>query len=71
MAKSPDAKSSGATSPEDRAPAPVGKGSPPGTPAAQSSRAEIDAFLAQVRSIDRANRRRASAAGSSSPSTPP
>jgi hypothetical protein len=36
--------------PGDRAPAPAGQG---GTPAATSSRAEIDAFLEQVRSIER------------------
>src|SRR3974390_2505173 len=40
-----------ANSPHDRAPAPAGKG----TPAAPSPRAESDAFLAQVRGIERAN----------------
>jgi hypothetical protein len=37
--------------PEDRTPAPAGQG---GTPAAPTSRAEIDAFLAKVRSFERA-----------------
>jgi hypothetical protein len=37
--------------PEDRTPAPAGSG---GTPAATASRAEIDAFLAKVRGLDRA-----------------
>jgi hypothetical protein len=37
--------------PEDRTPAPAGQG---GTPAAPASRAEIDAFLAKVRSFERA-----------------
>jgi hypothetical protein len=37
--------------PEDRAPAPEGQGS---TPVAPASRAEIDAFLARVRSFERA-----------------
>ena len=36
--------------PEDRTPAPAGQG---GTPAAPASRAEIDAFLAKVRSFER------------------
>jgi hypothetical protein len=36
--------------PEDRTPAPAGQG---GTPAARASRAEIDAFLAKVRSFER------------------
>jgi hypothetical protein len=40
-----------AKSPEERAPAPAGHG---GEPAAPTSRAEIDAFLAKVRSIERA-----------------
>src|SRR6266404_1102863 len=39
-----------AKSPDDRAPVPVGKG----TPAETSSRAEIDTFLARVRTIERA-----------------
>jgi hypothetical protein len=39
-----------AKSPGDRAPAPAGQG---GTPVGTSSRAEIDAFLEQVRSIER------------------
>jgi hypothetical protein len=39
-----------ANPPDDRAPAPTGHG---GAPAASSSRAEIDAFLAQVRTIER------------------
>jgi hypothetical protein len=39
-----------AKSPDDYAPTPVGKG----TPAATSSRAEIDAFLERVRTIERA-----------------
>src|SRR6202163_31877 len=39
-----------AKSPEERAPAPAGQG---GAPAAHTSRAEIDAFLAKVRSIER------------------
>jgi hypothetical protein len=39
-----------ANSPDDRAPVPAGKG----TPAASSSRAEIDAFLHRVRTIERA-----------------
>jgi hypothetical protein len=39
-----------AKSPDDRAPAPVGKGTPAGT----SPRAEIDAFLERVRTIERA-----------------
>ena len=38
-----------AKSPDDRAPVPVGKG----TPAEMSSRAEIDAFLERVRTIER------------------
>jgi hypothetical protein len=37
--------------PEDRTPAPAGQGS---TPAAPTARAEIDAFLAKVRSFERA-----------------
>jgi hypothetical protein len=37
--------------PEDRTPAPAGQG---GTPAAPASRSEIDAFLAKVRSFERA-----------------
>ena len=37
--------------PEDRTPAPAGQG---GTPAAPAARAEIDAFLAKVRSFERA-----------------
>ena len=40
-----------AKSPDDRAPAPIGKGT---TPAGTSSRAEIDAFLEHVRTIERA-----------------
>jgi hypothetical protein len=40
-----------AKSPEERAAAPAGHG---GEPAAPTSRAEIDAFLAEVRSIERA-----------------
>jgi len=39
-----------AKSPDDRAPAPVGQGTPP---AGTSSRAEIDAFLERVRTIER------------------
>jgi hypothetical protein len=39
-----------AKSPDDRAPAPVGQGTPP---AETSSRAEIDAFLERVRTIER------------------
>jgi hypothetical protein len=39
-----------AKSPDDRAPAPVGKGT---TPAGTSSRSEIDAFLERVRAVDR------------------
>jgi hypothetical protein len=39
-----------AKSPDDRAPVPAGHGSEPAAPA---SRAEIDAFLAQVRSLER------------------
>jgi hypothetical protein len=39
-----------AKSPDDRAPVPAGQGSEPAAPA---SRAEIDAFLAQVRSLER------------------
>jgi hypothetical protein len=39
-----------AKSPEDRTPAPVGQG---GEPAPAASRAEIDAFLAKVRSFER------------------
>jgi len=39
-----------AKSPDDRAPAPVGKGT---TPAGASSRADIDAFLERVRTIER------------------
>jgi hypothetical protein len=39
-----------AKSPDDRAPVPAGKG----TPAETSSRAEIDAFLERVRTIERA-----------------
>ncbi len=39
-----------AKSPEDRTPAPVGQG---GEPAPTASRAEIDAFLAQVRAFER------------------
>src|ERR1700738_4248234 len=40
-----------AKSPDDRAPVPIGKDT---TPAATSSRAEIDAFLERVRTIERA-----------------
>jgi len=40
-----------AKSPDDRAPAPIGKAT---TPAGTSSRAEIDAFLEHVRTIERA-----------------
>jgi hypothetical protein len=40
-----------AKGPEERTPAPAGQG---GTPAASASRAEIDAFLAKVRSFERA-----------------
>ena len=40
-----------AKSPDDRAPAPIGKGT---TPAGTSSRAEIDAFVERVRTIERA-----------------
>src|SRR5260370_13390133 len=39
-----------AKSPDDRAPVPAGKG----TPAEESSRAEIDTFLERVRTIERA-----------------
>jgi hypothetical protein len=53
MAKSPDARSPDPLSADHHAPAPVGKDIP-ATPPGTSSRAEIDAFLAQVRSIERA-----------------
>jgi hypothetical protein len=48
MAKSPQDRSPDGRSPDDRAPAPAGRGTP-----ATSSRAEIDAFLEHVRTIER------------------